>query len=35
VVAYSPFGHGNFPGPRTEGGRVLKAIVATHNAIGF
>jgi diketogulonate reductase-like aldo/keto reductase len=23
VVAYSPFGHGDFPGPRTKGGRVL------------
>ena len=23
VVAYSPFGHGHFPGPRTPGGRVL------------
>jgi diketogulonate reductase-like aldo/keto reductase len=23
VVAYSPFGHGSFPGPRTPGGRVL------------
>ena len=26
VVAYSPFGHGDFPGPRTEGGRVLQEI---------
>ena len=24
VVAYSPFGHGRFPGPRTAGGRVLQ-----------
>ncbi len=32
VVAYSPFGHGSFPGPRTEGGRVLKEIAAAHNA---
>src|SRR5581483_10588479 len=28
VVAYSPFGHGRFPGPRTSGGRVLKQIAA-------
>ena len=26
VVAYSPFGHGSFPGPHTRGGRVLKEI---------
>jgi diketogulonate reductase-like aldo/keto reductase len=26
LVAYSPFGHGKFPGPHTPGGRVLKAI---------
>jgi diketogulonate reductase-like aldo/keto reductase len=32
VVAYSPFGHGTFPGPRTTGGRVLKQIAAAHNA---
>jgi diketogulonate reductase-like aldo/keto reductase len=32
VVAYSPFGHGQFPGPRTTGGRVLKQIAAAHNA---
>ena len=32
VVAYSPFGHGHFPGPRTAGGRVLKQIAAAHNA---
>jgi diketogulonate reductase-like aldo/keto reductase len=32
VVAYSPFGHGRFPGPRTTGGRVLKQIAAAHNA---
>jgi len=32
VVAYSPFGHGHFPGPRTTGGRVLKQIAAAHNA---
>jgi diketogulonate reductase-like aldo/keto reductase len=28
VVAYSPFGHGDFPGPRTKGGRVLEEIAA-------
>jgi diketogulonate reductase-like aldo/keto reductase len=32
VVAYSPFGHGHFPGPRTPGGRILKQIADTHNA---
>jgi diketogulonate reductase-like aldo/keto reductase len=32
VVAYSPFGHGQFPGPRTTGGRVLKQIAAAHDA---
>lgn len=32
VVGYSPFGHGSFPGPRTEGGRVLLDIAAAHNA---
>ena len=32
VVAYSPFGHGHFPGPRTIGGRVLQEIAAAHNA---
>src|SRR6516164_7244346 len=26
VVAYSPFGHDNFPGPRSEGGRILAEI---------
>ena len=26
VVAYSPFGHGKFPGPRTKGGRVLQEV---------
>ncbi len=26
VVAYSPFGHGNFPSPRSAGGRVLANI---------
>ena len=32
VVAYSPFGHGSFPGPRTSGGRVLDEIAANHGA---
>jgi diketogulonate reductase-like aldo/keto reductase len=32
VVAYSPFGHGRFPGSRTAGGRVLQEIAAAHNA---
>jgi diketogulonate reductase-like aldo/keto reductase len=32
LVGYSPFGHGNFPGPRSSGGRVLQQIAAAHNA---
>jgi diketogulonate reductase-like aldo/keto reductase len=32
VVAYSPLGHGEFPAPRTEGGRVLREIAAAHKA---
>jgi diketogulonate reductase-like aldo/keto reductase len=32
VVAYSPFGHGSFPGPRSKGGRVLQQIADAHNA---
>ena len=32
VVAYSPFGHGDFPGPQTPGGRVLQGIAAAHGA---
>ncbi len=32
VVAYSPFGSGSFPGPRTKGGRVLQGIAAAHGA---
>jgi diketogulonate reductase-like aldo/keto reductase len=32
VIAYSPFGHGHFPGPRTPGGRVLEQIAEAHNA---
>jgi diketogulonate reductase-like aldo/keto reductase len=32
VVAYSPFGHGDFPSLRTKGGRVLQEIAAAHHA---
>jgi diketogulonate reductase-like aldo/keto reductase len=32
VVAYSPFGHGNFPGPHTAGGRVLQELADKHAA---
>jgi diketogulonate reductase-like aldo/keto reductase len=32
VVGYSPFGHSRFPGPRSEGVRVLLEIAATHQA---
>lgn len=32
VVGYSPFGHGDFPGPRSRGGRVLQEIAAAHQA---
>jgi diketogulonate reductase-like aldo/keto reductase len=32
VVAYSPYGHGSFPGTRTTGGRVLARIAAAHGA---
>ena len=32
VIAYSPFGAGAFPGPRTRGGRVLAAIADAHGA---
>lgn len=32
VVAYSPFGHGDFPSSRTTAGRVLQEIAAAHNA---
>lgn len=31
-VAYSPFGHGRFPGANTPGGRVLAEIGAAHGA---
>jgi len=32
VVAYSPFGHGRFSGPRTKGGRVLHEIAVAQGA---
>jgi diketogulonate reductase-like aldo/keto reductase len=32
VVAYSPFGHNDFPTPRSKGGEVLQSIAQTHNA---
>ncbi len=32
VVAYSPFGHDDFPSPRSKGGEVLRAIADAHNA---
>ncbi len=32
VVAYSPFGSGDFPGVRSAGGRVLAEVAAAHGA---
>jgi diketogulonate reductase-like aldo/keto reductase len=32
AVGYSPFGHGDFPDPRTPAGRVLAQIAAAHRA---
>jgi diketogulonate reductase-like aldo/keto reductase len=32
VVAYSPFGHNEFPPPRSKGGEVLQRIATTHRA---
>ena len=32
VVAYSPFGHDDFPGSRTVGGRVLQQMAEAHQA---
>lgn len=32
VVAYSPFGHGSFPGPGTPGGHLLEDIAVRHGA---
>ncbi|MBX9932429.1 MAG: aldo/keto reductase [Methylobacterium sp.] len=35
VVGYSPFGSGDFPGPRTTGGRALAAIAARHDTTPY
>jgi diketogulonate reductase-like aldo/keto reductase len=32
VVAYSPFGHNEFPSPRSRGGEVLQSIADSHKA---
>jgi diketogulonate reductase-like aldo/keto reductase len=32
VTAYSPFGHGDFPGPRSKEGKVLEEIAKVHDA---
>jgi diketogulonate reductase-like aldo/keto reductase len=32
VVAYSPFGHDDFPSPRSKGGEVLETIAKRHGA---
>jgi diketogulonate reductase-like aldo/keto reductase len=32
VVGYSPFGHDDFPSPRSQGGLVLEEIAAAHGA---
>jgi diketogulonate reductase-like aldo/keto reductase len=32
VVAYSPFGHNDFPNPRSEAGRVLRKIAEAHGS---
>jgi len=32
VVAYSPFGHNDFPSPRSKGGEVLQTIAEAHGA---
>jgi diketogulonate reductase-like aldo/keto reductase len=32
VVAYSPFGHNDFPSPASRGGEVLQKIADAHNA---
>jgi diketogulonate reductase-like aldo/keto reductase len=32
VVGYSPFGHGNFPRPKSRGGRVLQEVATAHGA---
>ncbi len=35
VVAYSPFGSGDFPGPKTAGGQVLAEIAKAHAATAY
>lgn len=35
VVAYSPFGSGDFPSPRSEGGRVLAEIAEAHGVTPY
>ena len=32
VVAYSPFGHNDFPSPKSKGGEALQTIAQTHKA---
>lgn len=32
VTAYSPYGHGDFPGSRTNGGKILEEIAKAHDA---
>lgn len=32
VVAYSPFGHDDFPDPQSAGGKILQQVAAMHNA---
>ncbi len=32
VVAYSPFGHNDFPSPRSPGGKLLEEIASVHGA---
>ncbi|HVX75907.1 MAG TPA: aldo/keto reductase [Bradyrhizobium sp.] len=32
VVAYSPFGHSDFPSPRSKAGQVLQAVADSHGA---
>jgi diketogulonate reductase-like aldo/keto reductase len=35
VVAYSPFGHNDFPGPGTPGGKLLREIADAHGATPY
>ena len=32
MTAYSPFGHGDFPTPRTKGRQILEEIAKAHDA---